>query len=259
MSLIEATWTLYRDSAADAFKGLGRSVWAVVALLLAYVVLAVAGMIGGRLGIVGGFLVGFVQAGVIGWYLSLVAIGVIGRRRVQLSDLREHIGSLFIEVISVLFVFFIASLLLRSTSPQLALIATILATLLFNPIPEMVYQERADGGLALLGESLRFMQHNWPEWLGAMVIGAGFLAGWGVVVFGAVGLTLALTLVQAFGPFFGFITVGSYALTGLDPLHFGGALVLLAFTHWFLLFRGHLYRRLSGSSRRARAWRSRMS
>jgi hypothetical protein len=77
-------------------------------------------------------------------------------------------------------------------------------------------------------------------------------------VFGAVGLMLAVNLVQAFGPFFGFITIGSYALVGMDPLHFGGALVLLAFSHWFLLFRGRLYRRLSGSSRRTRAWRSRM-
>ena len=257
MSVLAATLELYRDSLIDAAKGLGRSVWGVVALLIAYVVLTIAVRVGAHLGMAGGFLIGLTEAFTVGWYLSLVGIGVLGRRRVHLSDLKENVGALFGEVISVLFIFWIAGLLLQLSAPSLLLVAVPVATLVFNPVPEMVYQERTQS-IALLGDALRFMQHNWPEWLGAQLLGAAFLVGWGWLVFGGLDPLLGLQLVESFGPWFGFVHTGSMALTSLRLGGFVGAALILLFTHFFLLFRGHLYRRLAGSSRRARAWRSRM-
>ena len=168
MSTVRATWSLYRDSLLEASKGLGRSMWAVVALILAYAAVTVVALVSAPLGIVGGFIIGLFQAAVIGWYLSLVEIGVAGRRRVRMSDLRDNAGTYFIEVISVLFIFWIGSMLLGALGEQVMLLAVLLVTVLFNPIPEMIYQERSQS-LQLLGESLSFMQQNWLEWLGGMV------------------------------------------------------------------------------------------
>ncbi|MBW1877890.1 MAG: hypothetical protein JRJ84_05975, partial [Deltaproteobacteria bacterium] len=88
MSLLKATWALYKESAVDAFKGLGRSMFAVLALALAFVVLAVVATLVGGFGIAGGFIRFLVEAVVIGWYLSLVEVGVVGRRPVTFADLR---------------------------------------------------------------------------------------------------------------------------------------------------------------------------
>ncbi len=257
MSVLTSTLALYRDSASDALKDLARGLWGVIALVVAYAVLTVTAMLMAPLGLVGGFVVGFVQAGVIGWYLAIVAIGVRGRRRVVPDDLRHHVGSLFIEVISVLFIFFIASLLLMGAGPQVQLVAVAVATVVFNPIPEMVYQED-EQSLALLGRALSFMQQNWPEWLGGQLLGAAFLTVWAWFMFGGLAPSVVITLLQAFGPFFGFISSGGMLLLSPDPLSLLGNAVLIAFTHAFLLYRGHLYRRLSRSSRRGRAWQNRI-
>lgn len=257
MSLWTATIALYRDSLLDAGRGLGRSVWAVVALAVGYVVIAVAARFLAPLGFVGGLLMALLQALVIGWYLSLVAIGVHGRRRVAASDLKDNIGHHVGTVISVLFIFWIASLVFLVLPPVVGLAATLVATLVFNAVPEMVYQEDSES-LGLLADAMRFMQQNWPEWIGAQVIGGLLMVGWAFAFHGALALPLALSLIQMFGPFFGFVHVGGLALLDGTVLSFAGAAVLLAFTHFFLLFRGHLYKRLAGSSRRGRAWRARM-
>ncbi len=258
MTLLRSTFTLYRESAVDAARGLVRGVWGVVALVLAFLVLLVLIVIGQQLGLAGGFLVGIGEAFLAGWYLSLVAIGVLARRRIRASDLWDNVGSLFVEVISVLFLFWIARLVLQMSAPGLLMVVIPVATLVFNPVPEMVYQERSQS-FALLGDALRFMQHNWPEWLGAQLLGAAFLALWAwLVLGGAPDPAAGLDLIQSFGPWFGFIRVGGIALGGLTGGGILGAVVILVFTHFFLLFRGHLYRRLAGSSRRSRAWQSRM-
>ena len=66
MSLLKATWVLYKESAVDAFKGLGRSMFAVLALALAFVVLAVVATLVGGFGIAGGFILALVEVAVIG-------------------------------------------------------------------------------------------------------------------------------------------------------------------------------------------------
>ena len=142
--MLAATLKLYRECAVEAFRGLSRSAWAIVALFLATPVLAIArhprraarhrrGLParvhprwGGRL------------------YLYLVSIGVVGRRRVALDDLQRpgSLGTFLWDVIGVLFIFWIASLLIGYTVPVALLPVTLIATLVFNPAPEMIYQGR---------------------------------------------------------------------------------------------------------------------
>jgi hypothetical protein len=104
------------------------------------------------------------------------------------------------------------------------------------------------------------MQQSWPEWLGAHAFAFAFVLGWSWLITGHVSTADALNTVQMFGPFFGFIMAGGYALdaVALDPVAMVSAIVMLVFVHAFMLFRGFLFQSLHGTSRRGRAWRARM-
>jgi hypothetical protein len=267
MSHLRATLTLYADAAREATSAMGRSAAALPLLLLGYLVLTGAELLFfSRLppsaGLVAGFVHALLEAAIVGAYLALVEVGVLGRRRVRLSDLGEHLGAYVWDVISVLFVFWVAQLILGLALPSALVVAVPLAIVAFNPAPELVYQGRSRG-MELLGDALGFMQRNWPEWLGAQLPAVGFLIAYGALVTGGFSWVLFVGNLQAFGPFFGFIRVGGDALLVAQAVggHAGallGAVLLLAFTHWFMLWRGFLFRELSRGSRRSRAWRARM-
>lgn len=258
MTTLRATLDLYLDTARDTGRSLSRSGLALLVLFLATPVLIVASMLASPLGMIGGFLVGFLHAALVGWYLALVEVTVLGSRRLVLRDLRSTFGTYLWEVISVLFIFWIASMLLMRADPAVVTGLTLLATILFNPVPELVYQGRTRS-LALLQAALKFVQDNWPEWLAVHVAAWGVLGLWGWMVSGDM-LGLATGVIQLFGPWFGFISVGSLAIgqASMGPVGIASAVFLLVFAHAFMVFRGHLYRRLSRGSRRSRAWRARM-
>jgi hypothetical protein len=256
--MIQSTIELYADCARDTAQGMARSVWGLAGLVTAVGVLYVAQELLAGMGAGAGFLLGLVQAFCVGWYLSLIEITVAGRRSVRPSDLQESLGQYVWDVISVLFVFFVAQLVLSFVAPGSVIVAlSLLATIAFNPAPEMIYQDRANG-TALLGDAARFMQGNWPEWLVAHVGAALVLAAWGMLLTGGFSLATALPLVEMFGPFFGFVSSKAFAIAvSGGPVGIVAGLLLLVCVHAFMIFRGHLYRRLRGSSRRGRAWQSR--
>lgn len=259
METVKATLTLYRDAVTDTWRSLGRSLWAMAFLLLAHLgFFALAGVLG-RTGTAGGFVLGFIQAGLIGWYLAQLEITVVGKRKLRLDDLKDTFGTYFWETISVLFLFFIPQLILRFTAPQLLLVLVPIAALVFNPAPEALYQDRTQS-TQLLGDVMKFMQQNWPEWLGAHIVAAVALIGWGWALTGVVDPSWWLDVVQIFGPFFQFITAGALAfrLGGIGPAGLASFLGMFVFVHAFMLFRGHLYTRLRRSSRRSRSWQAKL-
>lgn len=273
--MVQATLTLWAECAREAARALPRSAWALVSLILGAALVWLASEIMGRVigiggggpavatqtsGFVGGLLVGLINAAAIGWYLALLETVVIGRRRARADDLRDLLGALMWDVISVLFVFWIASLILGATIPALLPVLVPAATILFNPVPEIIYQQRSGRGMEVLQDAAKFMQTNWPEWLGPHVAAAGVLALWGLLVGGGgVSITLFLELFGMFGPWFGFLSAPTTALSllSMDPIAIAAAVLLLLFVHGFMLFRGVLYQRLASSSRRSRAWAAR--
>jgi len=259
MEIVKATLRLYRDTLADTWRSLGRSVWAIGFLLAANVGFYVLAVLLSGTGMAGGFVLGFVQAGLIGWYLALLDVAVVSRRKLRFDDLRDGFGAYFWETISVLFLFFVPELILGLSMPQLVPVLVPIAALLFNPAPEALYQDRTQS-VQLLGDALRFMQHNWPEWLAPHLVAVGVLLGWGWALTGVVRPTWWIDVVQTFGPFFEFIQPGRLALRlgGLGAAGILSFLGLLLFVHAFMLFRGHLYRRLRSSSRRGRTWQARL-
>lgn len=258
MDILKATFDLYRESARDAARDLPRSAWAMAFLLLAQVgFLALGGALAPG-GMAGRFVLGFIHCGLIGWYLALLDITVVSRRRLRFDDLRGTFGAYFWETMSILFLFYIPQLILSKTAPDLLLVLVPIAAIVFNTAPEALYQDRTQS-TQLLGDAMRFMQPNWPEWLGAHLLAAAALIGWGYALTGVIDNSWLLDVAQLFGPFFGFLFAGLHALRlgGVGLAGVLSAFGLFAFVHFFMLFRGHLYRRLRTSNRRGRAWRAR--
>lgn len=252
----------WRISAISATRALSKSVWALAFLVFAGVVMVVAGLLLSPFGMAGGFVLGFIQAWLIGWYLSLIELGVVQRRRISLADIRARANGVYLwEVISVMFIFFIVGMLLdpMQTNSLPFQIFVLAASLLFNTAPEQIYQDHTQS-TALLMDSFKFMQNKWPEWLGIQLPIFAVLA---VLLTGGtsgIGFLMFLEVLQLYGPFFNFLSVGLIAMSKLGGGAIGIAMgfALLALSHWLLLFRGILYRELRFSSRRAREWRRKM-
>lgn len=253
MSHLTAALLLYRNAAREATREFRRSLWALPLLALTQVAWWISVM--ALHGTMGGLVLGLVESFLVGWYLSLVDISVLRPRRLDFGDVQSRLGGLFNETMSVLFAFWLPQLLLRFTMPDLLALLVPIAALAFNPVPELIYQGR-NTGFALLGDALRFMTENWPEWLlahlplwllAAAALGLGQSLEWG----------LATEVVTLFGPFFGFALSGPFAIS----LQLGApvlGIVSLVLVHWCMLFRGRLFAALNGSNRRGRAWATRV-
>ncbi|MBN1337547.1 MAG: hypothetical protein JXB39_16460 [Deltaproteobacteria bacterium] len=249
--MIAGTLRIWWDAAREAVRTLGRTGWAFVALLVLSALLGGVGAFSGRLGIAGGFLYGMAAALVAGAYLSLLGVGVLHRRKVRLVDVKDAFGQHFWDVISVLFVFWVATLILGLTRSDIVVTVAIFAAwIAFNPAPEVVYQG-SSRSLALLVDAGRFVLDNWVEWyLPQVVLGAGL---WLLAPHLSLQSHAAL-----FGPFFGFVQAAQ--ALGAAPGFLGGlveALLLVGGVHVVMVFRGELYRALAHSSRRTRTWRAR--
>lgn len=251
--LVSATLKVYRDAAAEAGRAFARSAWALVLLLLCYPLLAAVGMAVSPLGIAGGFIYSIVNAACAGTYLATLQDALTARRSMGLDVVRTNLGRYTWDVIGVLFPLWILSLVLNlGQLPWFVPLAVNLAVFLFlNPAPELVGRSRA-GGVELLGEAWRFMMQNGPEWIAPHLLVLGI--GWLLVP------ADVIPLLQLFGPNFGFVAAGGFALGAVG----GGATgwiaggLFVAAVHAIMLLRGALFVRLGTGGRRARAWQDRL-
>jgi hypothetical protein len=257
MPMVYHTVQLYGACARETLAAARRSPWAALFLVVAFVVQFLAGLAVAPLGIAGSFLLGFLQAFLVGWYLALVRHAMHHRRPLTLPELRDRAGALFRETISVLFLFSIGTLLLSSASPMMPLVAVPAAAILFNSVPEAIYSSRATG-LELLGEAWEFIKENWPEWLAINAVAVAVFAAVNAALTRGPDLGNALAALQLFGPWFGFLNLPSWAVHRLGlPIGLLVGLGLGMVAHAFMLFRGFLFQQLSSGNRRARAFRAR--
>jgi hypothetical protein len=135
----------------------------------------------------------------------------------------------------------------------------LLLFILLNPAPEVIYLVRHDSALDVLRESYEFVLENWIEWFLPLAI---VLAPLGLSLFftisGRLGrgagldffqmLILPFTVLSAWLDYLG-------APRGVSPVLVLVLTPLLAVA--MLIFRGHLFAALHGSSRRQRLFRAR--
>lgn len=251
-----ATVRLYRDAAQDTLRGL-RKTWFYS---FAAIPLGFAGYFGAIVAValgsfIGGFFLGLLTAYLMSAYLVFVRAGV-ERERLFLHEIVPRTNELFSSLLNILFVLFILFLgisffgmgLRADESSWIIVLVKLMILVALNPIPEICYLGQRGAGSAF-GESLEFMKENGIEWLLPLVLGLV-----PVILANPLGLTI---LFGADGPIRGLFHLFSlfYAVAAVSgvPSMIGTIIALFGF-YATLVFRGCLFKKLSGSTRRKRRY-----
>jgi hypothetical protein len=217
-----------------ALQGVAKNPWTLalpMALFAAFT--ALAGMLA-QLGFIGGFLVGLVLDAALSCYLYFTG-GTVALQKMTLRELKKSFLVYFWSVMGLFFVIWIASWALGavlSRNPQGSTIMTALylvTLIVLNPAPEVIYSKGTRGGIDTISTCIRFLQENWIEWFipNLLIIAGGYLV-----------VTRAFPLL---------------------PLSVDILISLLsgALFHVVMVFRGHLFQELDGSTHRQRMFRYR--
>ena len=153
---------LFRDVTVLAARRAVRT-WPVALSFFVYaVILLAAGMVLAPFGMIGGLVLGLVVAACWSSYLELASQAVAGSKiRLSWGEFRRTFGVRLWDVVSVMFAFWIISLLMGPVlnGPQgerVAAVFGLAVAFFFNAVPELLYQGHSRS-FALLVASGRFM------------------------------------------------------------------------------------------------------
>ena len=252
--LITSTLRLYRVALAEAFRGTLKNWYVIFFHLLLIAGIAILTPILSPLGgMAGGFIMGLILALVVASYLSTVAAAVENEKIVW-PELWPSACALFSPTISVLFLFFILSLLatmLFQGAGQTWLIAAVylLLSVLCNPLPEYIYV-RGGNGIELFKESFEFVKENFVEWFLPYAVLLFPILLISPALFVHIGMSLAINNPLRL--------VEMIILMLADPaILLQNTLLLIVFLYLFFflfVFRGALFKRLATSTRRKRMY-----
>ena len=267
-----AALELYRKALHKTWQSLLRGWITIVAVIGFVFLLMLAQQVAAPLGMAGGFLLGAVNALLVGATLSLVEQSISYARTLTIQDVWGSFGHYFWDVIGVGFVLWLPLMALdigTQANPNALLLSYAVMLLIFillNPAPEVIYQVRHDSPLDVFRSAYEFVIENWIEWflpIGLLLIPllaapdglkAFFLlsrrAGRGAGLDFSQILLLPFTIL---GSWFGYFGVDS------EMARFLMLLLTPALAVAILMFRGHLFASLSGSSRRQRQFASQFS
>lgn len=221
--------------------------------------------VAGSLGIVGGFLLGALNALLVGATLSLIEQSLSGARSLKMRDLADSVGCYFWEVIGVGFVLWLPMMALdmgTQANPYgqfLSAAALLLLFIFLNPAPEVIYQVRQNSPLDVFKTCYEFVVENWIEWF--LPFGVFILP----VALSPSGLEQFIRLSSRLGrgaglDFFQLLILpftvlgGWFAYLGIPADAYWVLTILLTppVAMSILLFRGHLFALLHGTSYRQR-------
>ncbi len=232
MAFVLAYFRLYANCLTQALAGIGKNPWTLllpIALFFGYLFLSVP--ISAALGRAGGIVLNLVLTAVFSCYLYFTA-GVVAHQTVSLKDLKNSLLVYFWSVMGLFFVTWIAELVLNPVLSSVHngnviwLGLQLIAVIVLNPAPEVIYTKGTRGGLDTIQTCIKFIQENWIEWFfpNALMLTAAYFF---------------VTRVPDLFPGASWVT----ALVGASLFHVA------------MVFRGHLFRALDGSTHRQRVFK----
>ena len=265
-----AALELYRQALRKTWQSLLRGWMTILAVIAFLFLLLMAQQIAAPLGMAGGFLLGAVNALLVGMTLSLIQQGVSYGRMITIQDVFDSFGQYFWDVIGVGFVLWLPFMALDMGSAQnpngqlISYAVMLLIFILLNPAPEVIYLVPHDSPLDIFKRAYDFVLENWIEWFLPMaVLLLPLVAAPG-------GLTSFFSLSHRIGRgagldfsqivIFPFTILRSWLSSlGLDSDLAQYLILFLTppLAVAILLFRGHLFASLSQSSHRQRQFASR--
>jgi hypothetical protein len=248
---------MYGKVATTAARNAVRAWPAALSLVVYALILYPALLLTQPMGIVGGLLLALVAAACWSSYIELISQAVAGAAiRVRWDELKATFGARFWDVISVMFAFWILGYAIGAVlgavgqgAPQVnpaavSAIFGIAMAFFFNAVPELLYQGNTRS-FSLLMSSARFMLANPVAWLlPNLVFAAAAMAAGGGLHFqrpAEVLLAFGNTFSSPLGVLGLFVGMPRWSLP----------LVLFA-VHYVMIFRGVLFRELSGGGGNAR-------
>ena len=250
--------SLYRQVTVEAARR-AIAAWPVALSLLVYAVLMIAALIlFSPLGMVGGLLAGLVMAACWSSYLELISQAVAGTKiRIRWDDFKRTFLARFWDVISVMFAFWIISIVTTQLTqgpngPAAAGVIGFAIAFFFNPVPELLYQG-SSRSFALLMDSARFMFRFPVVWLLPNIL----FAALGLYASGHLVFHHPAELLILFGSTFSSPAGVATIFTDLPRWSLPIALFVL---HYVMIFRGLLFRALQtgGGNARLRAFQAKL-
>ena len=235
MEQIKAIFWIYRTCLIRTVELIRDNLGIIFAPIAYGLVLSAAAVLVAPLGIIGGIIIGLVLSACASSALYLIE-NVVRMGKASLQDFTRGFSVYLWEILTIAFIFWIPMRLLAQVAfttpngPLLYLAAQILLYVIFNAVPELIYQGRVSG-LALLSASYQFIVENWIEWLLPNLL---------VGVVGYLLRNLVYELVAPL-PFFlqYFLVEAAFGL----------------FLTFLMIFRGLLFSELNGTTRRSRVYR----
>jgi len=249
---------LFRDVTLLAARRAVRA-WPVALSFFVYAAILVASAsLLAPLGMIGGLVLGLVVAACWSSYLELASQAVAGSKiRPSWAEFRRTFRVRFWDVISVMFAFWIISLLLGPAlkgpdGERVAAIFGLAVAFFFNAVPELLYQGHSRS-FALLLDSGRFMIAHPVVWLLPNLLFASLL----LLPTGRLAVNHPAELLLVFGNTFS-SPLGLVSMVTAWPV-WTWPLILFGL-HYVMVFRGLLFQRLSSGSdnARLRAFRAKM-
>lgn len=226
-----------------------KSNWLIIFSGIAYILLTtivsfvVLTVFRGVLGLIGGIIIAVFSASLISNYLYLL-YNVINYNRLKVQDFKDGFTYFLRKVYVVFFYGWIGSILLSvfyrmlgTNAYVLSLIVNISILILLNPLPESLYLKARDP-MGSIVYAFDFMKENWINWLIPNVVFHGVL----FYLTGNIITNLFTTNVNM-----GF---------GMDIVSIIKYLIAQVLFSFIMIYRGHLFKLLSTSTRRKRMYMS---
>lgn len=232
---LKKTFISLKDNWVIIFSGI------VYTILTTLIFTTIFTLFTGVLSLIAGIIAAVVSAALISNYLYLL-YKVINYGKIKLQDFKDGFTYFLRKVYGVFFFAWIGSYLLsivgRAIGPNIIALNAIISLsilVLLNALPETIYLKSLDPMDSIV-YSLDFMKENWLNWLIPNVL--LYLSIY--IVTGKIITNLFATSISG-GIFFGGANIIVYLIGQL----------LFSFT---MIYRGHLYKLLSTSTRRKRMY-----